>query len=169
MPKARPTLIPHCNFGARVGSRFQVFGPNREVRGGLPLERAGVWVYWSSRPCPRRAFCCWICIWGCPFGPRTRDPGLCPDLSRAVGGSVAGAEATGTGRWPGSRFSMCHGQTFQFTSSPLARTAPSRRWTRGRLSSWRLAHVWSCQLHRGHNYKLNRSAVEPAVRLAALL
>ena len=31
------------------------------------------------------------------------------------------------------------------------------------------AQLWTCQLHCGHNYKLDHSAVEPTVHLAALL
>ena len=73
-------------------------------------------------------------VWSADPGPGTL-PGSVSRCGRKR------AEATVTRRSPGPRFSMCHGQALQFTSSPLARTAPSRRGTRGRLSSRRLAHA----------------------------
>ncbi len=73
-------------------------------------------------------------VWSADPGPGTL-PGSVSRCGRKR------AEATVTRRSPGPRFSMCHGQALQFTSSPLARTAPSRRGTRGRLSSRRLARA----------------------------
>ena len=113
------TRVHHqSNFGARVGSGFQVCGPNRKILGGLPLELAGVLAYWSSRPCPWRAFCFWICIFDRPFGPRARNPGLCPDLSRAAGGRARRLQLQDVRP---ARACMCRGQPLQFGSSLLVR------------------------------------------------
>ena len=45
------TRVHHqSNFGARVGSGFQVCGPNRKILGGLPLELARVLAYSIGLP-----------------------------------------------------------------------------------------------------------------------
>ena len=56
----------------------------------MSLEFVRIWGRRSSQPCPQLARFTGILIFCFLFGPRTRDPGLCPDLA----GGRKGVEAT---------------------------------------------------------------------------
>ncbi len=115
------TRVHHqSNFGARVGSGFQVCGPNRKILGGLPLELARVLAYSIGLPGHVRGV---HFVFGFVFliarlvrGPGTRDfARTC--LARRAEGRGGYSYKTLARR----ELCMCRGQPLQCRSSLLVR------------------------------------------------
>ena len=143
-PLLGPGVFQPLEHGRGFGTRAE-----KKRAGGAAVCGAQADAQRGRHPCCRRTSRASAPL----MAPRWRDAGV------AIFACRRGAQ-TGAG---------CSGSV---ASSPLWPRAKLLRLVVGTAvdqTAVLQAQLWTCQLHHGHNYKLDHSAVEPTVHLAALL